>query len=464
MSIFDKASKDGGILNVIRCDEPSYLIWKWHPENEESKRENAIRIGSALRVKDGEVAVFVYKQDNGVYEDFIEGPYDGIIQTMNMPVLASLIGLAYDGDTPFQAEVYFINTAGIIQVPFGVPYFDLFDPRYQDFSVPAAVRGVVTFKISDYKEFVKLHRLIDFSLEDFEEQVRAKLVQSVKGIVANIPAETNMPVVQIERSLPQINEIAGSKLKESLCPIFGIDIVTTDINAVELDKESAGYQELKKVTQDVTSATVQAQTAANVKNIADMQRINAENMAETLRIQREEAQYAQHLQSQSANLAAFQVGAQKDVGIAGAEALGNMGAGGATSLNLGGGAAGGAGAGGFGINMPGIMAGMALGGAVGQNLAGTMNNMMNPMQNMAAGAQNMVPPPVPSNNYHVAVNGQASGPYDMATLKNMAAAGSFTRDSLVWKQGMTEWSAAGTVAELESVFGTPGMPPIPGAN
>lgn len=453
MGLFDKVMA-GGLMNVIRCDEPSYLIWKWRPEGEdEAKRENALRMGSALRVKDGEVAVFVYKQSNGVLEDFIEGPYDGIIDTKNFPVLANIVGLGYEGDTPFQAEVYFINTAGIVQVPFGVPYFDLFDPRFQDFSVPTAVRGSVTFKITDYRAFVKLHRLIEFSLEDFQEQVRDKVVQNVKGIVANIPADTGLPAVQIERNLPMVNSIAQTNLKSGLEPIFGIEIVTTDISSIELDKTSAGYMELKRVTQDVTTATVQAQTAAEVKNIADLQRINAENLQETLRIQREEGQYAQHLQTQSANMAAFQVGAQTEVGVAGAQALGQMGAAGATSMN---------GAGG--MNLPGMMTGMALGGVIGQNLAGTMNGMMNPVQNMATSAQGMVPPPVPTIAYHVAVNGQATGPFDLATLKTMAANGTFSKDSLVWKQGMAEWTAASGVADLESVFGVPGMPPIPGAN
>ncbi len=285
-------------MNVIRCDEPSYLIWKWRPEGQEGNRENSIRVGSSIRVKDGEVAVFVYKKSNEVYQDFIEGPYDGILSTKNIPVLANIIGLAYQGDTPFQAEVYFINTAGIIQVPFGVPYFDLFDPRYQDFSVPVAVRGTITFKITEYKDFVRLHRLVEFSLEDFQEQIRDKVIQNVKGIVANIPAETGLPAVQIERNIPLVNTTAQEKLQMLLEPIFGIEIITTDISTIELDKTSAGYRELKKVTQDVTSATIEAQKAADVKNIADMQRINAENYEETLRIQREEGQYAQHLQSQ----------------------------------------------------------------------------------------------------------------------------------------------------------------------
>jgi membrane protease subunit (stomatin/prohibitin family) len=61
MGIFGNA--DGGVMDVIRCDEPDYLIWKWHPTGTSSqggKRTNAIRWGSSLRVRDGSVAVFVY--------------------------------------------------------------------------------------------------------------------------------------------------------------------------------------------------------------------------------------------------------------------------------------------------------------------------------------------------------------------------------------------------------------------
>ena len=160
MSPFDKQKRTGGFMDEIRCDEPSYLIWKWHPAGVqlgEGNRENAIRWGSSLRVKDGEVAVFVYRQKNGTMQDFIEGPFDQILKTANLPVLASIVGLAYEGGTPFQAEVYFINLAKIIQVKFGVPFFDVYDPRFADFGVPVAVRGTVSFSISDYREFIKLH-------------------------------------------------------------------------------------------------------------------------------------------------------------------------------------------------------------------------------------------------------------------------------------------------------------------
>ena len=80
MGLFSKLTS-GGLMNEIRCDEPSYLIWKWRPAGGNGKRENAIRWGSSLRVKDGEVAVFVYKHGDGPLQDFIEGPYDGIADT-----------------------------------------------------------------------------------------------------------------------------------------------------------------------------------------------------------------------------------------------------------------------------------------------------------------------------------------------------------------------------------------------
>lgn len=64
MALFGKPTA-GGFMDEIRCDETSYLIWKWHPVRSQlgnNNRENAIRWNSSLRVKDGEVAVFVYKQ------------------------------------------------------------------------------------------------------------------------------------------------------------------------------------------------------------------------------------------------------------------------------------------------------------------------------------------------------------------------------------------------------------------
>lgn len=140
---------------------------------------------------------------------------------------------------------------------------------------------------------------------------------------------------------------------------------------------------------------------------------------------------------------------QAEVGVAGAEALGQMGANGAGNVNLGGG--------GEGFNMAAMMASMAVGGAVGQNIAGAMNNMMGGINQPQAG---VTPPPIPLPMYYMVVNGQATGPFDMNALAQMAAAGSLLAGSLVWKAGMPAWAKADTVDELKGLFANT-MPPIP---
>jgi len=449
MGLFNK--KEGGMMDVIRCDEQEYLVWKWRPAGQEAnstRKENAIRYGSSLRVKDGEVAVFVYKQKDGTMQDYIMGPYDDTIKTANFPVLTSIVGLAFGGASPFQAEIYYINLAGNVQIKFGIPYFDVFDPRFLDFAVPMAVRGTLTFNITDYKGFIKLNRLINFELEDFKRQLKDAVTKYVKGVVTNIPQDNGIPVIQMERKILEINTIVEQYLKPRLETDFGVNMKAFDIAAIEPDKESEGYQSLMHVTKEQQTRTIDAQTNINLKNMADMQAINAANMEETLRIQREEAQRAQKLQTETNFIGAHALNQQTEVLKTAAGNLGQMG-----SMNMGGGNGG--------FNPAGMMTGMMMGGAMGQQMAGMMNQMG---QTMNQGMQ--TPPPIPQVQYTLNIGGQNMGPYNLQQMQQMIQNGQMTAQTYVWKQGMANWEMAGNVQELATLFGTvppppPGMPPVP---
>ncbi len=445
MGLFGRG-KGGGLMNVIRCDEQEYLVWKWRPEGQEANstsRENSIRYGSSLRVKDGEVAVFVYKQKDGAMQDFIVGPYDDTIKTANFPILASIVGLAFGGESPFQAEIYFINLQGNNQLRFAVPYFDVFDPRLPDHGIPMSVRGTMTFNITDYKGFIKLNRLVNFDHEQFKKQIKDALTKYVKGIVLNVPQEMGIPVVQMERQILSINDRIAEYLKPRIENDFGVNMKGLDIGALEVDKESPYYEELRQLTAGNTAKTMNAQTEVNIKNLQDTQRINAENMEETMRIQREEAQRAQRLQTESNFMGAHSLDQQTEVLKTAAGNLGQMG-----SIDTGG-------HGGGGVNPAGMMTGMMMGGAMGQQMAGMMQNMGQNMQQ----AMN-TPPPMPNVQYHISVNGAQAGPYNMQQLSQMVQSGQLTPQTYVWKQGMAQWELAGNVQELSSLF-VPACPPPP---
>lgn len=72
------------------------------------------------------------------------------------------------------------------------------------------------------------------------------------------------------------------------------------------------------------------------------------------------------------------------------------------------------------------------------------------------------PPPLPGRapEWHVAIDGAASGPFAQSDLPRLVADGSLTRETLVWTEGQEGWIEAGQVASLASIFGaTP--PPLP---
>ena len=461
MGLFS-SKKEGGMMDMIRCDEQDYLIWKWRPVGNDinsTNKENAIRWGSSLRVKDGEVAVFVYKQKDGTHQDFIEGPFDDTLKTANFPVLSNIIGTAFGGGTPFQAEVYYINLAMVIPFNARIPYFDVFDPRFIDFGIKCAVQYQILTQVKDYKEFIKIHRLSNLTPAELNQKMKPVVDRHIKSLVINIPKEKNVAAVQIETQLNEVNVLSEEKLKPEIEKVFGIQINNLSIDKIDLDKDDEQYHKLRKLTADITERktltqvdieidTLQAQADVNIQNLQDTQRINTDNLEEQLRIQREEMQRAQKLQSESnffeTHKLNIQTDAQKEILTAAAENMGEMG-----NINLGGG---------NNMNPAGMMTSMLMGGAMGNQMA----NMMNNMGNSANPIGNNQPPSIPVIVYFIAVNGNQTGPFNMQQLQNLVTNGQLQRNTLVWKQGMTNWEEAFKLLDLQGLFETipPPLPPI----
>ena len=413
-----KNNLEGGFMDIIRCDQQEYLVWKWSPGGiaDTTRKENAIRYGSSLRVKDGEMAVFFYQQNNGTIQDFIVGPNDQSIKTANFPVLAGIVGAAFGGKSPFQAEIYFINLAQNIQIKFGIPWFDVFDQRFPDLGIPCAVRGTITFNLTDYRNFVKLNRLINFSLDDFKKQVQDTVARKIKQTVIGLPSDTGLPAMQMERRISEISDYVKPQIASILTDDFGVNLKRLDIGAIELDKEHPHYQQLKKSTVDQQTKLIDGTTDIKLEEM--------------------------RLQVEGNNLAAFTINKQAEVGKTAAESLGKMG-----------GSDGGTGGG---FNIAGMAAGAMAGGAVGAGLGQMMGNAMH-----GVNQPQQSPPPPPVSVFMIYADGKQNGPFNLQQLQAMVQNSQINKDTYVWKQGMADWAAAGTIAELASILGSITPPPPP---
>ena len=357
------------------------------------------------------------------------------------------------------------------QLNFAIPYFDVFDPRLQDYGVPVSVHGAVVYAIEDMDLFHSVNRNEGYSDETFKNKLRGQLTKFIKSVVSNAPSDAQIPVVQIERKIFEISELIQQRVTPQVEKLFGITIRSLDITGINVDKESRGYRELKALTADLEKERMMAQHNAQISNFnlnndlqqdmlkkqselnldamgrrqeldlggqEELQRMNLENQRETMRIQREEMQRASRLQTEQTFMGAHQ--ANLNAGV-----LNN-----ATDN---------------GIN------------AFRQQSMGGMNNMgqmggapQMPGQKGMGGAPQMpgMGTAVPQVQYFIGINGQQYGPCDWNKLQQLVQQGQFTQQSYVWKNGMAQWEFAGNVAELAPLFqGTapqmPGMPPtMPG--
>lgn len=357
------------------------------------------------------------------------------------------------------------------QLNFAIPYFDVFDPRLQDYGVPVSVHGAVVYAIEDMDLFHSVNRNEGYSDETFKNKLRGQLTKFIKSVVSNAPSDAQIPVVQIERKIFEISELIQQRVTPQVEKLFGITIRSLDITGINVDKESRGYRELKALTAELEKERMMAQHNAQISNFnlnndlqqdmlkkqselnldtmgrkqeldlggqEELQRMNLENQRETMRIQREEMQRASRLQTEQTFMGAHQ--ANLNAGV-----LNN-----ATDN---------------GIN------------AFRQQTMGGMNNMgqmggapQMPGQKGMGGAPQMpgMGAAVPQVQYYIGINGQQYGPCDWNKLQQLVLQGQLTQQSYVWKNGMAQWEFAGNVAELAPLFqGTapqmPGMlPTMPG--
>lgn len=358
------------------------------------------------------------------------------------------------------------------QLNFAIPYFDVFDPRLQDYGVPVSVHGAVVYAIEDMDLFHSVNRNEGYSDETFKNKLRGQLTKFIKSVVSNAPSDAQIPVVQIERKIFEISELIQQRVTPQVEKLFGITIRSLDITGINVDKESRGYRELKALTADLEKERMMAQHNAQISNFnlnndlqqdmlkkqselnldamgrkqeldlgghEELQRMNLENQRETMRIQREEMQRASRLQTEQTFMGAHQ--ANLNAGV-----LNN-----ATDN---------------GIN---AFRQQAMGG--GMNNMGQMGGAPQmPGQKGMGGAPQMpgMGTAVPQVQYYIGINGQQYGPCDWNKLQQLVQQGQLTQQSYVWKNGMAQWEFAGNVAELAPLFqGTapqmPGMPPtMPG--
>lgn len=216
------------IFSVIKYDgEPDVFAWKY-PDTE-------LGTWSQLIVNESQQAI-LFK--GGQALDVFEAGRHAL-ETKNIPFLEKLINIPFGGNSPFSAEIWFVNKAFNLDVKWGTPTpIQIQDSKY-NVMLPVRSHGVFGMRIDDPKKFlVKLvGTLPAFRTKDIQDYFRGLYVSRVKDAISTYILENKTSVLEINMYLDELS----AYLHESIIDImrdYGVELVNfyvSDISVPEKD-------------------------------------------------------------------------------------------------------------------------------------------------------------------------------------------------------------------------------------
>lgn len=245
------------IIDVLKYDGPNnVLAWKWRPQNKGGRheelggdqrdhdiRQEELRYGTQLIVNQSQQAVFV--KDGRVVGLFDAGRYT--LSAKNLPVIHKIIGLPFGSESPFKAEVYYINKAVAMDTKFALTPFNMIEPNFR-VPIPVTSRGSFAVKVSDTKAFLNklLGTVPDFEADTLKNYFRGIIVESVKSSITRIVREKNLSPLELEAIVFEVAAVSKQYISDTFAQ-FGLSIELFNVEAIPIIDEDP---RVKRIVED----------------------------------------------------------------------------------------------------------------------------------------------------------------------------------------------------------------------
>ncbi|MCW5936147.1 MAG: SPFH domain-containing protein [Fimbriimonadaceae bacterium] len=204
MGIWDKLR--GEFIDIIQwTDETSdTMVYRFE------RHGNEIKNGAQLTVRESQVAVFV--SEGQIADVFQPGMYT--LETKNLPILSTIQGWKYGFNSPFKAEVYFVNTKRFTDLKWGT--LNPIMMRDADFGmVRVRAFGTYSMRVKDAGLF--LREVVGTNWEFTTDQIAEQMRNFIVSTLAEGLAETKVPVLDLYSKYREVGEMLTQKIQ----PKFG---------------------------------------------------------------------------------------------------------------------------------------------------------------------------------------------------------------------------------------------------
>ena len=223
------------ILDVVKCEVSGTELVSKFPSDK-------IRLGSQLVVYPGQTAIFV--KGGKFYDEFGSGTYT--IKTENIPLLDKVVNLPFGGDSPFQAEVWFVNQISLLDCKWGTQTpLQIEDPKY-DVIVPIRAYGQYGFRIEKPRTFLEklVGNMSSFAVDKVVSYFRGIILSKLTTIVYDKLKEEGLSVLNINSQVEALSEYAKECLKDVFMR-YGIGIEMFNIISITVKEDDPSFLNLK---------------------------------------------------------------------------------------------------------------------------------------------------------------------------------------------------------------------------
>ena len=216
----------GELLEIIEWTDDSRdtIAWRF-PDN-----DAAIKNGAQLIVRESQTAQFVYL---GQFGDTF-GPGKHTLNTENIPVLTRLKGWKYGLQSPFKADLYYVNTRLFTGNKWGTSNpIMLRDP---DFGiVRARAFGTYDFKVTNVQTFLRevAGSDHDFRVDEFADTMRSRIV----SIFSEALASAGVPVLDVATRYSELGDALLPLINPAMSAKYGLEIDSFIVENVSVPPE-----------------------------------------------------------------------------------------------------------------------------------------------------------------------------------------------------------------------------------
>lgn len=214
------------LLEIIQWQDDSrdVISWRFPDEDKEIKR------GAQLIVRESQVAQFIYLGQFG--DTFSPGKHT--LVTENIPILSTIKGWKYGLESPFKADVYFVNTRVFTGNKWGTANpIMLRDPDFGIVRLRAF--GTYDFRVVDVRTFLREVAGTDdnFRIEEFADTMRSRIV----SLFTDALASAKLPCLDVAARYSELGEALLPLINSAITAKYGLEVPSLIVENVSLPPE-----------------------------------------------------------------------------------------------------------------------------------------------------------------------------------------------------------------------------------